>query len=543
MVLPLRGFNMAYIAPNSTVELFKNINLTDNYSDSGYFASTSAKDNHFTNLASSYKVGTYTALSYNRAERGFVRLQVPMSTAIYANYMRFKNTSFENKWFYAFVVDVEYINNEVTQIIFELDYLMTWMGSFTLGKCFVERMHSEDDIIGNNLVSEGFTFDDYVYTYKNRIRPFGVNEDNYCVIILYATHGISELTAHGSYHDGVFSGLNDQVFNSTDISGINSFLNQFSATPDSVVAMYMAKTKAISPYDDIPNGTGIELPTTPVGTNVMNITLNGISQNGLDGYVPKNNKLYTYPYNFCCIDNGQGGSLIMKYEFCGDNYLPKILFSYNVMTPITEVIRPSGYKGAPTVTAESLSLTGYPICSWVSDAFKAWVAQNAVGYGIDVAKDVISFANINIKRIESNVKMDLTAAGGLVEDVSNIVKGAYSASLKPDIVKGDVANGNNLFASGYFGFHYGQMSIPRGIAAIIDNYFEGYGYAFNTIMQPTMFARPYWTYLKTKGCHVEGTLPSDHAKRIEEIIDNGCRFWTQIESIGDYSRNNRPIDI
>ena len=83
---------MAYVAPNSTVELFSNIGLNNNYDDSLYFASNSAKDSYFSGLT---KLATATAMSYNREQRGYIRVELPMATVISASYMRFKNTSFE----------------------------------------------------------------------------------------------------------------------------------------------------------------------------------------------------------------------------------------------------------------------------------------------------------------------------------------------------------------------------------------------------------------------------------------------------------------
>ena len=84
---------MAYIPPNSTVEIFGDLGLSPTHEDTLYFASTSAKDSYFSALA---KLGTYSNLSYSRRNRGVIRIQAPMSTLVGASYMRFKNNSFEN---------------------------------------------------------------------------------------------------------------------------------------------------------------------------------------------------------------------------------------------------------------------------------------------------------------------------------------------------------------------------------------------------------------------------------------------------------------
>ncbi|MBD8921869.1 hypothetical protein EGR52_00275, partial [bacterium] len=63
----------------------------------------------------------------------------------------------------------------------------------------------------------------------------------------------------------------------------------------------------------------------------------------LNGYKPKNNKLYTYPYNFYHVDNGGSASLSLRYEFF-DSLQPVISIDCNVTQPITVSARPAGYK-------------------------------------------------------------------------------------------------------------------------------------------------------------------------------------------------------
>ena len=115
---------MGYIAPNSIIQFFGDLGLSPNYENSLYFATEAAKDAYFDNVT---RVAQATQVTYTRGERGYVRVEIPISTMYRTGYMRFKNTSFENKWIYAFVTSVEYINNNVTQVKFEIDVLMTCM--------------------------------------------------------------------------------------------------------------------------------------------------------------------------------------------------------------------------------------------------------------------------------------------------------------------------------------------------------------------------------------------------------------------------------
>ena len=150
---------MSYIIPDGVIQFFSDIGISPNYDNCLYFATTVAKDNYFDSLP---KIATFASCSYSRQQRGYIRVDSNISRVYNAGYMRFKNTSFENKWFYAFVTSVEYIANNTTQINFTLDIMTTWMGSFNLGQCFIERQHVENDGIGMNIADEGINFGDYV---------------------------------------------------------------------------------------------------------------------------------------------------------------------------------------------------------------------------------------------------------------------------------------------------------------------------------------------------------------------------------------------
>ena len=147
---------MAYIQPNSTAQFFPDLGLSANYENSLYFASVAAKDSYFGGLT---PITTVSSVSYVRENQGVIRIERPMSTMYNVGYMRYRNTSFENKWFYAFVTKVNYINNITTEIEFEIDVLMTWQGAFTLKQCFIERQHEVSDQIGNNIEPEPFNID------------------------------------------------------------------------------------------------------------------------------------------------------------------------------------------------------------------------------------------------------------------------------------------------------------------------------------------------------------------------------------------------
>ena len=59
---------------------------------------------------------------------------------------------------------------------------------------------------------------------------------------------------------------------------------------------------------------------------------------------------------------------------------------------------------------------------------------------------------------------------------------------------------------------------------------------------PNIKARPYYTYIKTKGATILGRMPSDSAREIRQIFDRGVTFWDIVKceevdaTVGDYSK-------
>lgn len=74
----------------------------------------------------------------------------------------------------------------------------------------------------------------------------------------------------------------------------------------------------------------------------------------------------------------------------------------------------------------------------------------------------------------------------------------------------------------------------------IDNYFSIFGYAQNKIAKPNLHARQNYTYVECDKLVTTGKIPNYALVKIKEIFKNGCTFWANITSVGNYSVSN-PI--
>lgn len=95
------------------------------------------------------------------------------------NYCMFQNEEFSDKWFYAFVRNMRYINNGRTDLEIEIDVFQTWFLQCNFKRCFVEREHVTDDAIGHNTVPEGLELGEYVV---NNVKKYDAMNDMYFII-------------------------------------------------------------------------------------------------------------------------------------------------------------------------------------------------------------------------------------------------------------------------------------------------------------------------------------------------------------------------
>lgn len=546
---------MSYIEPNTNITVYKGTGLSPNYENTLYFATEAEKDTYWNN-ARSYVCATFSKCYYQRSNKGTIRVEAPISMLYKADYMRFKNLSFENKYYYAFVTRVNYVSNDTTEIKYVLDPMMTWMGTFSPKQCLVLRTHWRTDKIGDNLLDEGMQIGDYVIDHENSV-PSGIDYDDARIIIFYADEG-----GNGEMLGGVYSGTRSYSCTTPEQADaeIAELVSQNLA--DNIVGIMMLPGYLA----DIDGGFYNR------GGNLSKYN------DDFDGYVPKNNKLFTYPYHKIVVSNNAGAEQTYRPEFFTES---NNLVAYRIVACVNTTVQmmfvPEKYKGSGTNWEEALSMPDFPMCSWNYDSYKAWLAQ----YNAYYPQSVDLIENQNQTRLVKSTQ------GGLVNTVASAVQGVadkgvlglatgaisgaigalantaetyvnnkqdleskaregmiYNSTIPTtaQVTKGKVTP-SVLFATGsLFGFRVYDKKIQAQQAIAIDNYFTMYGYTCNRVQTPNMNNRKYYTYVKTSGCIIGGDVPADDAKNIENIFDSGIRFWKSLETIGNYDLVNTPIE-
>lgn len=127
---------MAVITPNTEVRLIKNVPFSNNYKNVILFKSRNAQETYFKSLPSITKDN----FKYQR-NNGTIMYPLPKDEALQYNYIMYKNTSFSNKYFYAFITNIRYVNPNTCAIEFELDVFQTWYLDTTWQPSFISRQH------------------------------------------------------------------------------------------------------------------------------------------------------------------------------------------------------------------------------------------------------------------------------------------------------------------------------------------------------------------------------------------------------------------
>lgn len=92
--------------------------------------------------------------SYQRKDN-VIRFPAHIDTIIDYNYVIYRNNNYSDKWFYAFITNMRYVNDNMTEVEIKTDVFQTWQFDIIYKNSFVEREHVISDKIGEHTIPEG----------------------------------------------------------------------------------------------------------------------------------------------------------------------------------------------------------------------------------------------------------------------------------------------------------------------------------------------------------------------------------------------------
>ena len=500
-----------YIEPNSNIKIYNSVPLDNTYNHTLYFSSLSDQNAYFHGNSGILKYNL-TSQSYQRVVKGSMRIAIKADNLYDCNYLAFQNASFGSKWFYAFITGVEYVNNDTSEISFEIDPVQTYLFDVQLKECYVEREHSSSDKAGDNIVAENIDIGDITC---NAVSGSG-HFSSYVAVIATAYDPDGQA---GGYQGGLFSGVNYIAGLINTAEQVKSLLDFLDATvdankEDSVVSIFIMPSEFYTTEDS----ASVQVSRVAKSTTIH-------------GYTPRNKKLLTYPYNYLSVDCGNNDA-IYRYEWFNDEYCDFAMYGCMSCNPQIMLV-PQNYNGTDGDNfnfVEKLVMQGFPQVAWSVDSFRAWLAQEASSTAIQGIGSVASVAG---GAMSGNPMAMVGGIMGLANTANNIVL----ATNRPNQAKG-TNSGTIDVATRTKDFYFRQMQISAEYARIIDDYFDMFGYATRRVKIPNRSVRPHWNYVKTNGCVLTGNAPADDVRKICSIYDNGITFWKNPSEVGNYSLNN-----
>lgn len=529
--------------------------LEKDYVHTLYFGSAADQQSYFQSKIKK----SYTDFSYQRKD-GAIRVPEHIDDLISAgcNYVMYQNAAYSNRWFYAFIEDMEYINDGRTDVKIRTDCIQTWMFDITVKPSFVEREHAASDNLGDHTIDEGLETGEYVV---NNIRRFTYGSEMSVVL------GVTKLPEGGSiggtlYH-GVYSGMLYYAFNHGDANAINDFLDQYDeeGVGEAVQCMFFAPdVLAADPEDGtVHSGERIKGSALPYAVVINKPydredlewdaeVVNEFSTTDIDGYVPRNKKLMCYPYRYLLASNNAGTAVPYKFEKFykeaedGSKTIYEPTFAiYGTLTIGCSVrMIPLCYNGIMSENEdEGINMGKFPVLNWTSDAFTNWLTQNSVNIAMQTlsgAGQILAGAGLVATGAGSLIGAG-TVAGGIAT-ITGAVGQIYQQSFAPNQLKGNINSGDVTAARMKNTFFFYTMSVKKEIAQIIDEYFDMYGYKCHRVKIPEKAHRAAYWYTKTIDANIIGNIPQGDLQVIKDCYNRGITFWRNTTNFKDYSVAN-----
>lgn len=503
-----------YINPNTTIKILHNVPLDNTYEHTIYFANSSAQSSYFSGLAKY----TFEAQTYQRVKRGYIRVAKNAESLYDCNYLMFQNSAFGSKWFYAFIKSVEYINNGVSEIEFEIDVMQTWFFDYNLKECFVEREHSATDEIGENLVPETVNVGEYVYG----------NRTSSDLTLNYVVQTTCDPNTYENILGSTYTMLDKKI-----VSGTYAF-----ETDADGLINYLRGIGLDGEHSEFQEQHQTQVANSTVAINIAPTTIKKLLTHSgamIWQYSPRNKKLLQYPYTFIYVTNNQGGSAVYKFEYFL-NSTPTFYACGDISGGSPAILYPSNYKNLGENTDEAITMSSFPAISFSSNYYDQWLARTQT----QTLPNLLNGMTMGVASgaLTGNLAGAVAGAGlSTLGSIANLMNEGEQAKIQGSQTSGQTS-GVISYWLGLLNFVITTKCITPQMAKTIDDYFDKFGYATHRLKTPNIAVRPHWTYTKTVGCVIKGSVPSDDMHKICSIYDKGITFWKNGSEVGNYSLNN-----
>lgn len=456
------------------------------------------------------------------------------------NYLFYQNSSYSNKVYFCYIKRMTYINDNCTDIEIEEDVFQTWQFDVDIKKSFIEREHVENDQIGRHTLNEGLGFGDYVCYSAQRYAGF----DDLVYMVL-VTKWADKSNTNGSFNIGGVPYMGGAYLCRTASDFIA--LTQEYATggiPDAIYGAYVVPISMVNCSQEFINGDYYwEKYKEQPSSIIEDYTIS--KPYSIGSYIPKNNKMYCFPYQYLLVSNNNGSTNMYYYERfkSGDNCNFEIAGVPTMGCNIK--ISPIDYDYESLYANEEQGFMAgkFPPLNWTIDEFTVWSTQNMLNMGTSILSGSTNMAFGIVSMKGGNIEGGAQQLGSGIGEILNVYKDAYLhkeydvPSAHGNLNAGDLNTSRRTNT-----FYFYKMGIKEEIARSIDDFFTMYGYKVNILKNINYKTRRYWNYIKTQNVIIESpVVPEKDLNNFKSLFNNGFTIWHDPDKFMDYSYSNDII--
>lgn len=533
--------------PSGIVKILTGISWSNDYRDTRYFASLGEQTEYFNSKEVLYQS---TENSYIRQEIMYIAVNENIENLWRADYIMFQNVNMGTKWFYAFVTDLVMKAAYTTFVYFEIDVMQTWMFDLKPIQAYIQRKHFGIENKNTLYFAEEDIGTGESYVTVKSIIVGQVNQEDSVVLItstvdLSANPGTFDdpsLTgASGGLVHGLPTGCNYYVIGEEYGCTVFEFFQTLESFPwiskgiigATVIPKYMLNGVTV-------NTVGLAGESLTVGViydTAAPIMETVFSENILSQFPDvSKQKLLMYPYAYVELSLFNGTTLIIKPQYTNNGYLS--VQRKSVISANPEVkYWVTGYENGGLTYDFSLNIRDFPQCPVQDTSYLLTIDQTQryaeMNGDFNVVNSILGAVGALFSLNAGGVVSSLNSGYQQSEKIKLDLK--YADALSPTLATQSGGSGFN-FATGEMGLHIRWRMCDPAHRKMIADYWNMFGYACKEveIVNPTRMSR--FDYVATRDCHVVGSAPNDHIKKIEQIYNTGIRFWHD-DNIGDYSNN------
>lgn len=347
--VPLSGTN---------IRLLSNVPFSNDYKNTRWFDTKASQENYFT---SKPVVHTMRQANFQRIDGyHYVAVNENIDDLWGTNYLMFQNAQYNNKWFYAFVTKLEYVQKNTTKVHFQIDVFQTWKFDMNFKPSFVVREHCKlwnaDGSPVINTIDEGLNYGveyDTVYA-----KHFELNEGYRWLVMVTKTPvhtegekgidpsyiGVPQPLSYyavpfkGNKTPTILLGSNDYAV--TQPTRILKELYTNEKATNNIVSLFVSEHIGLSVDVRLSSGGTPDVMTINhsnanvssvviqdsslymlhiKGLENFNAKVTTVSEDKYDFYTkPKESKLLMYPYTVLVLDDFRGSRMEYKNEYIED---------------------------------------------------------------------------------------------------------------------------------------------------------------------------------------------------------------------------------